>query len=99
MEPKREQITRIPPTESGHVFPVNRGGTVDHHQPNAIPPGLFDCSIRHLSELVVAMGIAEFHRVQPMLTAAPFASTTNHLALPPRPRLSPWQDEDAALAR
>ena len=98
VQAERDAVTRVASAEGRHVFPIRRRAAVDHRLADAVRPGLLDRGVRHLGELVMAMGVAEFHQATRTMTAAPFASTTNHLALPPRPALSPRQDEDAALA-
>ena len=48
--------------ERGDVRPVGGRAAVDHRLADAVRPGLFDRGIRDLGELVMAMGVAEFHR-------------------------------------
>ena len=62
MQAKRHAVTRIAAREGGHVRPVGGRAAVDHRLADAVRPGLLDGRIRHLGELVMAMGVAEFHR-------------------------------------
>ncbi len=62
MQAERDAVARIAAREGGHVRPVRGRAAVDHRLADAIRPGLLDRRIRDFGELVVAMGVAEFHR-------------------------------------
>jgi hypothetical protein len=62
MQAERDAVARITAREGGHFRPVGRRAAVDHRLADAVRPSLFDRGVRDLGELIMAMGVAEFHR-------------------------------------